>query len=118
MPEAQTEYILWQLSGTRLLHATTLPPLKFCTVLCRLQRIIAAASGLDAWTDVDSPGIQQLAFVPTSGGSARADLAVTWLPLPPDTQQPYEQPPSQLQVCHCCHMTSSLSLYRHMVLCL
>lgn len=60
---------------------------------------MAAASGLDAWTDVDSPGIQQLAFVPTSGGSASVDLAVTWLLLPADTQQPYDQPPAQLQVC-------------------
>ncbi len=59
---------------------------------------MAAASGLDAWTDVASPGIQQLAFVPTSGGSASVDLAVTWLLLPANTQQPYNQPPAQLQV--------------------
>ena len=37
---------------------------------CRLERILAAAAGLNAWTNFNSPGIYQLGLVPLPGETA------------------------------------------------
>ena len=64
----------------------------------RFYRILAAAAGLDDWTGADSPGIQQLAILPSSARSVQSDIAVIWVPPPDGSPSPYAAAPSELLV--------------------
>ena len=59
---------------------------------------MAAAAGLDDWTGADSPGIQQLALLPTSARSVQADITVIWVPPTDGSPSPYAAAPSELLV--------------------